>query len=316
MTWWLHLIEVMAILIVLLTTPVALIWVERRVLALFQDRRGPNRTGPLGLLQPVADAVKLFAKEDWVPPFADRYLFILSPAIIVVTVLLAFGVVPFTPNIRVSDLNVGLLFFLAMLGLGVYSVVLAGWSSNSKYPLVGGMRAAAQMISYEVPLGLSLVGVIMLSGSFRLGDIIEAQRHVWFCVLQPLGMLVFFVAAVAESRRIPFDLPEADSELVHGYHTEYSGMKFGLFYLGEYLDVTLVACMTTVLFLGGGGGPALPPILWFVLKVGVFIMVFIWVRSILPRFRFDQLMEMGWKLLLPLALLNALGTGLVALLVA
>jgi len=311
--WILQIIEVVVILIVLLNLPIGLIWLERRMLGGFQDRYGPNRVGPQGLLQPIADALKLFMKEDWVPPFADRYVFIVAPAIVVVTVLLAFGVIPFTANIHVTDPNIGLLFFLGMASLGVYSIVLAGWASNSKYSLVGGLRAAAQMISYELPMGLSVLGVVILAGSFQLGAIVEAQRSLWFCITQPLGLIIFLIATIAESRRIPFDLPEADSELVNGYHTEYSSMKFGLFYLGEYLDVVLVGCMVTVLFLGGWRGPWLPPLLWFALKVGVIIIVFIWVRSVLPRFRFDQLMNFGWKVLLPLSLLNIVVTGLFAM---
>jgi len=307
---------VVIILAVLFSLPIPLIWGERRLLGAFQDRYGPNRVGPAGLLQPVADAIKLFMKEDWLPPFADRRVFVLAPTIVVVTVLLAFGTVPFTPTIHVADFNVGLLFFLAMASLGVYSSVLAGWASNSKYALLGGLRAAAQMISYEIPMGLSLVGVVLLTGSFRLGDIVAAQGargHQWFAVLQPLGFFIFLVAGVAEARRAPFDLPEAESELVAGYHTEYASMKFALFYLGEYLDVLLVACLATVLFLGGWHGPLLPPLLWFALKVAAIVFLFIWVRAILPRFRFDQLMDFGWKVLLPLSLVNILATGAVAL---
>jgi len=286
---------------------------ERRLLAGFQDRYGPNRVGKFGLLQPIADAIKLFMKEDWVPPFADRYVFVIAPSIVVVTVLLVFGTIPFTSRIAIADFNVGLLFFLAMASLGVYSIVLSGWASNSKYSLVGGLRAAAQMISYEIPMALSVVGVVMLAGSLRLGDIVEAQRSLWFCVVQPVGLVIFLIATIAEARRIPFDLPEADSEIVAGYHTEYSSMKFGLFFLGEYLDVALVACMTTVLFLGGWKGPWLPELLWFAIKTGAIVFLFIWVRSVLPRFRFDQLMDFGWKVLLPLSLLNILVTGYIAL---
>ena len=310
----LHLIQVVVILFVLLNLPIGLIWLERRLLGGFQDRYGPNRVGPFGLLQPVADAIKLFMKEDWVPPFADRYVFVVAPSIVVVTVLLAFGTIPFTRHIAVADLNIGLLFFLAMASLGVYSIVLSGWASNSKYSLVGGLRAAAQMISYEIPMALSVVGVAMLAGSLRLGEIVEAQRHLWFCVPQVVGLAIFLIATIAEARRIPFDLPEADSEIVSGYHTEYSSMKFGLFFLGEYLDVALVAAMTTVLFLGGWHGPWLPGLLWFALKAGAVVMVFVWVRSVLPRFRFDQLMDFGWKVLLPISLLNIVVTGYFALL--
>jgi NADH-quinone oxidoreductase subunit H len=310
---WLTAVEVVVILAVLLTIPVGLIWLERRLLAGFQDRYGPNRVGPQGLLQPIADVIKLFTKEDWVPPFADRSVFVIAPAIVVVTVLLVFGTIPFTPRIAIADFNIGLLFFLAMASLGVYGIVLSGWASNSKYSLVGGLRAAAQMISYEIPMALSVVGVAMLAGSLRLGDIVEAQRRVWFCVTQPVGLAIFLVATIAEARRIPFDLPEADSEIVSGYHTEYSSMKFGLFFLGEYLDILLVACMTAVLFFGGWRGPWLPDLLWFALKVGAIIVFFIWVRSALPRFRFDQLMDFGWKVLLPLSLLNILVTGYFAL---
>ncbi len=298
---------------VLLGLTTGMIWIERRVLARFQDRIGPNRVGPAGLLQPIADVIKLFMKEDWTPPFADRWVFILAPAIVVVTILLAFAVVPFTQTIRVSDANVGLLFFLGMTSLGVYSIVLAGWSSDSKYSLIGGMRAAAQMISYELPLSLSMVGVVMLAGSFRLSDIVNAQSHLWFCLLQPLGFVLFLITGVAEARRIPFDLPEADSELVAGYHTEYSSMKFALFFMGEYLDIMLISSMVAVLFLGGWQGPLLPPLLWFIIKAGAMIFIFIWLRAVLPRYRFDQLMDVGWKWLLPLSLLNILVTGGVAL---
>jgi NADH-quinone oxidoreductase subunit H len=310
---WPRLLEVVIILLVLLSIPIGLIWFERRLLAGFQDRYGPNRVGAFGLLQPVADAIKLFMKEDWVPPFADRYVFVLAPSIVVVTVLLVFGTIPFTARIAIADFNVGLLFFLAMASLGVYSIVLSGWASNSKYSLIGGLRAAAQMISYEIPMALSVVGVAMLAGSLRLGDIVEAQRPLWFCVVQPIGLAIFLTATIAEARRIPFDLPEADSEIVSGYHTEYSSMKFGLFFLGEYLDIVLVACMTTVLFLGGWQGPWLPSLVWFAIKVGAVVVFFVWVRSVLPRFRFDQLMDFGWKVLLPLSLLNILVTGYFAL---
>lgn len=297
----------------LLGLTTGMIWIERRVLAKFQDRLGPNRVGPLGLLQPIADIIKLFMKEDWVPPFADKLVFVTAPAILAATVMLAFAVVPITERITVSDANVGLMFFMAMASLGVYSVVLGGWASNSKYSLIGGMRAAAQMISYELPMAISLAGVVLLAGSFRLIDVVNAQSGIWFCVLQPVGFVIFIIAGMAEARRSPFDLPEADSELVAGYHTEYSSMKFALFFMGEYLDVILISAMVTTLYLGGWHGPALPPVIWFILKMFAVIFLFIWSRAVLPRFRFDQLMAFGWKVLLPLSLLNLVATGAVLL---
>ena len=304
---------IIGLLIVALSIASGLIWLERRVLALWQDRYGPNRVGPFGLLQVVADMIKIFAKEDWIPPFADKPAFVLAPAIIVVTVLMTFAVLPISPGIIVSDLNVGLLFFLAMSSLGVYSVVLAGWSSDNKYSLLGGLRAAAQMISYEVFMGLSLMGVVVLAGSFDLVKIVETQRKMWFVVPQFLGFILFLTAGIAETRRLPFDLPEAESELVAGYHSEYSGMKFGMFFVGEYLGVTLISALIAILFFGGWLGPWLPPIVWFFMKLFFFICFFILLRASLPRPRFDQLMSWGWKLMLPLALANILVTGAVVL---
>jgi NADH-quinone oxidoreductase subunit H len=302
-------VMVVAVLFGLLTVAGLLVWFERRLLGFWQDRYGPNRTGPFGVLQTVADAIKLLTKEDWIPPFADKPVFVLAPAVIVVTVLLAFAIVPFTPTIQVADLNIGLLFFLGMSSLGVYSVMLAGWSSGNKYSLIGSLRAAAQMLSYEVFMGLSLMGVVILAGSFSLTRIVEAQRGLWFCVPQALGLLVFANAAVAETRRLPFDLPEAESELVAGYHAEYSAMKFGLFFAGEYLGITLISAMVVTLFFGGWLGPWLPPIVWFVLKTFVLVCGFILLRATLFRPRFDQLIAYGWKVLLPLALVNLLVTG-------
>jgi NADH-quinone oxidoreductase subunit H len=304
---------IVGMLIVALGIASGLIWLERRVLALWQDRYGPNRVGPFGLLQVVADMIKIFAKEDWIPPFADKPVFVLAPAIIVVTVLMTFAVLPIAPGIIVNDLNVGLLFFLAMSSLGVYSVVLAGWSSDNKYSLLGGVRAAAQMISYEVFMGLSLMGVVVLAGSFDLVKVVEAQRKMWFVVPQFLGFILFLIAGIAETRRLPFDLPEAESELVAGYHSEYSGMKFGMFFVGEYLGVTLISALIAILFFGGWLGPWLPPIVWFFIKLFFFICFFILLRASLPRPRFDQLMSWGWKLMLPLALANILVTGAVVL---
>ena len=296
-----------------LTIAASLIWVERRLLAVWQDRYGPNRVGPFGLLQVLADSIKIFMKEDWIPPFADRPVFILAPAIVMATVLLSFGVLPIAPGIAVSDLNIGLLFFLGMSSLGVYSTVLAGWSSDSKYSLIGGLRAAAQMLSYEVFMGLSLMGVVLLTGSFNLGAIVRAQRHLWFVIPQFAGFVLFLIAGIAETRRLPFDLPEAESELIAGYHAEYSGMKFGMFFVGEYLGITLISGLISVLFFGGWLGPVLPPVVWFLVKTFAFIAFFILLRAALPRPRFDQFMGWGWKAFLPLALLNLLVTGAIVI---
>ena len=304
-----YLLIVFGVLAVTLSIAAVLIWVERRLLAFWQDRYGPNRVGPFGFFQPVADFIKIMAKEDWIPPFADAPVFIIAPAIIVVTVLLAFAVVPWAPSISVVDLNVGLLYFLALSSLGVYSVALGGWSSDNKYSLIGALRASAQMISYEVFMGLSLMGVVMMAGSFNLREIVEAQRRLWFAVPQFLGLVVFFIAGVAETHRLPFDLPEAESELVAGFHAEYSGMKFGLFFVGEYLGITLISALISTLFFGGWLGPVLPPLVWFFIKTFFFIGVFILLRAALPRPRYDQLIRMGWKVMLPLALLNLVVTG-------
>ncbi len=310
----LHLIILFSILIVVLTIGGGLIWYERRLLALWQDRYGPNRVGPFGLLQVLADMIKVFTKEDWIPPFADRAVFIIAPAVIVVVVLMSFTVITYAPGIEVVDLNIGLLFFLAMSSLGVYSVALAGWASDSKYSLLGGLRASAQMLSYEVFMGLSLMGVVMLAGSFNLREIVEAQRGLWFVIPQFVGFVVFFIAGIAETHRLPFDLPEAESELVAGYHSEYSGMKFGMFFVGEYLGITLISALTAALFFGGWLGPVLPPLVWFLIKTFLFISFFILLRASLPRPRYDQLMSFGWKICLPLSLLNLLITGAVILL--
>ncbi len=303
------LITIVGLLIALLSIAAGLIWLERRLLAVWQDRYGPNRVGPFGLLQVLADMIKIFFKEDWIPPFADRGVFILAPTIVFVTVLASFAVVPITPGIGVADLNVGLLFFLAMSSMGAYSVVLAGWSSDNKYALLGGLRASAQMLSYEVFMGLSLMGVVIQAGSFSLRDIVEAQRHTWFCIPQFVGFIVFFIAGIAETHRLPFDLPEAESELIAGFHSEYSGMKFGLFFVGEYLGITLISALTATFFFGGWLGPVLPPIAWFLIKMFFFICLFILLRAALPRPRYDQLMSFGWKAMLPLSLLNIVVTG-------
>ncbi|MHB9129825.1 MAG: NADH-quinone oxidoreductase subunit NuoH [Armatimonadota bacterium] len=307
------LLIVIGVIAVVMGIVTGLIYIERRLLALWQDRSGPNRVGPAGLLQVVADMIKIFMKEDWVPPFADKPVFVVAPTIILIATLLSFAVIVFAPGIAVADLNIGLLFFLAMSSMSVYSVALAGWASNNKYALLGSLRAVGQMLSYEVFMGLSLMGVVIQAGSFSLGTIVQAQSSLWFCIPQFFGLVIFFIAGLAETRRIPFDLPEADSELIAGYHTEYSGMKFALFMLGEYIGITLIAAILTTLFFGGWLGPVLPPIVWFILKTLVLIGVFILIRASLPRLRYDQLMEFGWKLMLPLALVNLLVTGAVVL---
>lgn len=306
-------VHVVVILLMPLLLAGGLVWAERRLLALWQDRYGPNRVGPFGLLQVVADAIKLLFKEDWIPPRADRATFVAAPAIIVACVLAGFAVIPLAPGFVVIDLNVGLLFFLATSSLAVYSVALAGWSSGSKYSLLGGLRAAAQMLGYEVFMGISLMGVVMMAGSFNLSRIVEAQRGLWYVGPQFVGFLVFFVAGLAETRRIPFDLPEADSELVAGYHTEYSGMKFGLFFIGEYMGITLMSALITLLYFGGWLGPWLPSALWFFIKTFIFIGLFILIRASLPRVRYDQLMGLGWKIMLPLGLVNLMVTATVIL---
>ncbi len=308
------LIIVFGVLLVMLTLAAAMIYVERRMLAAWQDRYGPNRTGPFGLLQVVADMVKIFFKEDWIPPFADKAIFIFAPGIVVAAVLMSFAIIPFTPDIFVVDFNIGILFFLAMSSLSVYSLVLGGWASNNKYALFGAMRGAAQMITYEVFMGLSILGVVMMTGSFSLKAIVEAQREMWFVGPQIVGFVVFLIAGIAETHRLPFDLPEAESELVAGFHAEYSGMKFGMFFVGEYLAITLVSMLVVTLFFGGWLGPDfLPPIVWFALKTAVFLLMFVLLRASLPRPRYDQLMSYGWKLLLPLSLVNLLVTGAILL---
>lgn len=308
-----YIIVIAVVLLIPLNLAAVLIWLERRLLALWQDRYGPNRVGPFGLLQSVADMVKIFFKEDWIPPFADKAVFVIAPGIIVVTVLLTFAVIPFAPSFVVANLNIGVLFFLGLSSLGVYSVVLAGWSSSSKYSLLGALRASAQMLSYEVFMGLAMMGTVLLAGSFNLSDIVEAQHAVWFVIPQFLGFVLFLIAGIAETRRLPFDLPEAESELVAGFHSEYSGMKFGMFFVGEYMGIILISCMITLLYFGGWMGPVLPAGVWFALKVLFFIVFFILLRAALPRPRFDQLMSWGWKIMLPLALANLLVTGAIVL---
>ena len=311
-------VKLLVVLVALLLMAAYLIYVERRLLGFFQLRLGPNRAGPQGLLQPIADAIKLLTKEDFRPADADPIIFLLAPVVVAGTALLIFAVVPFAqgwtlhgqtiPGV-VTDLNVGLLYVYALSSLAVYGLALGGWASNSKYSLLGAIRGAAQMISYELALGLSLAPIVMMSRSFSLVDIVNAQARCPFILLQPLAFIIFCVSSVAEMKRIPFDIPEAENELVAGYHTEYSGMRFGLYSLGEYVTMLTLGALVAVFFLGGWRGPWLPPLLWFFFKIGAVVFVIIWIRATLPRFRYDQLMHLGWKLLIPLALLNVMVTG-------
>ena len=324
MTWnWFFgliflLIRLGLVLVLLLTIAAYLTLAERKLLGRMQVRYGPNRAGKFGLLQPLADIIKMLTKEDTVPQGADRIIFLLAPAVVSASALLIFAVVPFgrgwtimgrpVPMV-ITDLNVGLLFVLALSSISVYGVALGGWASNSKYSLLGGIRAMAQMISYELSLGLSLVPVVMLAGSFSLMEIVKAQVKYPFVLVQPVAFIIFFISAVAESKRIPFDLPEAEAELVAGYHLEYSGMRFGLYFLGEYVTMFVLGGLLSVFFLGGWRGPLLPPLIWFLLKSLAVVFVMIWMRTTLPRLRYDQLMDLGWKVLIPAALLNILATG-------
>lgn len=308
------------ILLALVIVAAWMIWMERRLLALWQDRYGPNRVGPFGLGQVVADMVKIFFKEDWTPAFVDKATFWLAPAIAMAMMMLGFAVIPVTDALYVSDMNIGLLFFLAIAGLAVYAVMLGGWASNSKYSLLGGIRSTAQTISYEVFMGVTLMGVVMLAGSFNLRDIVHAQQAgYWNVIPQIVGFLVWVPAALAVTHRTPFDLPEAEQELVQGYHTEYSGMKFGMFMVSEYVGIVMVSALTTVLFFGGWDVPFVDdegPLLAFAsfcAKTFIFMAAYILVRAALPRPRYDQIMAAGWKVCLPLSLLNLLGTAFVVL---
>lgn len=291
-----------------------LVWWERRVLGWFQDRLGPNRVGWFGVLQALADAIKLLTKDDWVPPFGDRILFIMAPIVVAGAMLMTFVVIPFDAGLIIADSNIAVLWFLAMSSLAVYGVLLGGIASNNKYALLGGLRAAAQMVTYEVFMGLSLLGVVLLAGSFSLTEVVEAQEGMWFCIPQFVGLVIFVIAGLAETHRLPFDLPEAEHELTAGFHTEYSGMKFGLIMAGEYLALILVSALIVLLFFGGWLGPGfLPGFVWFGVKVVIVINFFILLRAAIPRPRYDQLMSLGWKLLLPLSLLNILVTGAIVL---
>jgi NADH-quinone oxidoreductase subunit H len=316
------LIKLGLIFAVILTMAAYLVLAERKLLGRMQLRHGPNRLGPFGLMQPLADVIKLVTKEDFVPDQADKWLFLFAPGLTALSALLAFVVVPFAPPLTifgrelpmvVCDLNIGLLYFLGISSLGVYGVVIGGWASNSKYSLLGAMRGLGQLLSYELAMGLALVPVVLSAKSFSLNAIVMSQADWPNLVRHPLAFLIFLVSIAAESKRTPFDMPEAENEIVGGFHTEYSGMRFGLFFVGEYINLVILGSMLTVLFLGGWHGPLLPPIVWFALKVLCVAFCFIWARGTMPRLRYDQLMHFGWKVLVPLALLNILVTAAVLL---
>ncbi|MFB2578011.1 NADH-quinone oxidoreductase subunit NuoH [Acinetobacter sp. c2-A9] len=312
-------VQAVVIMLAVVVMAAAMPWVERRLLGLWQDRYGPNRVGPFGIFQIVADMLKIMFKEDWTPKFADKLTFRMAPAIAMATALLSFMVIPMSPSIGVADMNIGLLFFMAMAGIAVYAVLFGGWSSNNKYALLGGLRSAAQTISYEVFLGISLMGVVAIAGSFNLREIVEAQRDMWFIIPQFLGFMVFIVAGVAVTHRHPFDQPEAEQELAEGYHVEYGGMKWGMFFVAEYVNVVLISALIVTLFFGGWLAPFnleipfIPPIFWFIIKTLFFVMMFVLARASLIRPRYDQVMNFGWKVCLPLAILNLLVTGAVIL---
>jgi NADH-quinone oxidoreductase subunit H len=320
--WWTGLlllfVKIYGLLVAVLLLAAYLVLLERKLLGRLQIRLGPNRAGVFGILQPIADGLKMLLKEDVVPSRADRAVFLLAPAVVSGTALLTFAVIPFGEPITlwgrevplvIADLNVGLLYVLALSSLGVYGVALGGWASNSKYSLLGAVRGAAQLISYELPLALSLVPVIMLAGSLSLSDIVRAQAGYPFLLVQPVGFVIFLVSAIAESKRLPFDLPEAENELLAGYHTEYSGMRFALFFLGEYAHMIALGALVAVFFLGGWHGPVLPPVLWLLVKTMLIPLFLIWTRASFPRLRYDQLMHFCWKILIPAAVLNIVATG-------
>ena len=311
------LIKVIVVFTVLLILAAYMTWMERRVFALVQVRVGPNRVGPAGLLQPIADGIKLMFKETLIPADANKIIFILAPALTLIPALSSIAVIPFGDKVEIfgyqidlflADVNIGILYIFALSGLGVYGIVLGSWSSNSKYPLLGGLRSAAQLISYELSLGLSLLGVVMLSETLSLKGIVDAQSEIPFIILQPLGFVLFVICMLAETNRAPFDLPEAESELTGGFHTEYSSMHFAVYFLAEYCNMITLSAVGAPSFLGGWRGPFLPPVVWFLIKVIAFMFFFMWLRATTPRLRYDQLMDFGWKILLPVSILNAIVT--------
>jgi len=331
------LIMIVMVIVAVLTTVMYMVLLERKVQAWVQVRLGPMRVGHHGLLQPIADVLKLFLKEDITPARADRWVFTLAPILVLVPALIAFAVIPLSRDLtlfglrfpgQIADVNVGLLYIISVASIGIYGIILGGWSSNSKYPLLASLRSSAQLISYEIAVTMTLVTVIMLAGTLSMVGIVNAQlqKGWWFAFMQPVAFFIYFVGALAETNRAPFDLPEAEQELVAGFHTEYSGMRFAFFFLAEYTNMIVVSCVATTLFLGGWLAPFpnvpwlsflgyVPGWVWFILKTFGFLYVFLWVRATLPRYRYDQLMRLGWKWLIPLAILNVVMTGLVKVLV-
>jgi NADH-quinone oxidoreductase subunit H len=304
---------------VLLGVPL-IVWMERKVIGHMQDRIGPQRVGPFGLLQTIADGIKLFFKEDIIPAQADRVVFILAPALSVITAFVALTVVPFgdtvtvagrTVHLHITDVNIAILWVLGTTSMGVYGIVLGGWASNSKYPLLGGLRSSAQMISYELAQGISLVSVILMTGTLSLASIVRQQEHIWFIVPQFFAFVIYILCGIAETNRAPFDLPEAETELVAGFHTEFSSMKFALYFLAEYANMMVVSAIAISVFFGGWRGPFLPPVVWFLIKLSLFLFFYVWLRATFPRLRYDQLMAFGWKVLLPASLLNLTVTAIV-----
>jgi NADH-quinone oxidoreductase subunit H len=318
-------IKTVLVVTVLLLVCAWLTYAERKFLARMQSRIGPNVAGWHGLLQPIADLVKLLFKEEVLPGGANRTLYLLAPLMVFIPAMLSISMIPFGSkinlfgqqiNLVIANFNLGLLFVFAVASLSVYGIVMAGWSANSKYSLLGGLRSSAQMVSYEIGIGMSVIGLLILAGTLNLVEIVDQQNvwYKWYIFRQPLGFLLYFICAIAETNRAPFDLPEAESELVAGYFTEYSSMRFGLFFVGEYANMVTVAAVATTLFLGGWQGPLLPPVLWFIIKAAVLLFLYIWIRASLPRFRYDQLMKFGWYVIIPLALANILVTAAIALL--
>lgn len=302
-------IGLVGVLVIIVFNALILTWAERKVSAHIQRRIGPKEVGPFGLLQPIADTIKLLSKELLTPHNVEKPLYFLAPVIVFIPVLVSFVVIPFDVRLQVKDINVGILVILAFSSLSVLSILLAGWGSNNKFSLIGSVRSVAQNIAYEIPLLLALLSVVLMANSLSLKDIVEAQKGVWFIFLQPIAFLIFFIAGIAETNRTPFDLPEAESELVAGFHTEYSGMRFALFFLAEYTNIFIICAITTTFFLGGYQGPILPGFVWFFGKTYLLVFVILWFRWTFPRVRFDQLLNFSWKLLIPVSLLNLIITG-------